>query len=160
MDNYLIEDFYYCENNWFSKNQFRVFRLNEVVEEEHENGIVKHFVPMMDGLFLKKEEFTDANGVIYVDNVMKDMRLTTYREIEPYVNHIYRNTEGSIKLYDVTEEKRKFFIKMKKEFQKRLEFEYLFRELRKFPYNNFYSENERIALSMLRSYYKCRILKV
>jgi len=157
MSDFLKEDYYYCNTNWLKEdNPTRVFRVKEIYQDTE--GI-NYFVPMMDEVFVTNEKHADSAGNIYVDNYLSQFREATLDEVEDYVMKAYERYPGTMQLHDNNHILIRLFKDMKKEFEKRRAFKDALEELKEFPNKEIYNSDEKYLLNLLRSYYKCRILK-
>lgn len=155
-NNWLIEDFYYCESkDWIKENTTRVFRLDSL--NENSDGI-QFFYPMKDDVYVTDEDVNE-NGEVHINCLSSMVELASYEQINTYIKTVYKDYNSNLKLYDNNKFLVDFYNKMKKEFEYRNLFMELLRELEGFDKFDIYHDDTRYLLNMFRSYYKCRILK-
>jgi len=159
MSSYLEEDFYYCITGWMiNENPTRVFRLHSVYEES--NGEM-YMYPMVDGIFVAASpgKNVDSNGFPSISCRIDQFRLASYSEIKEYITKVYSKTESDFRIYENKPWLRKLYKDMKESFTEELIFHQLLNSLKHFEKTDVYHSDERMLLNLLRSYYKCRILK-
>ena len=145
---YLIEDFYYCEDPEFcSENESRVFRLRQIKSSNDH----KFFYVMGDDMYAKEGYNT----------FLSNMRLATDDEIVKYVEDLYINVENDFNLYDVTPEIESGFNKLLIALWNGVKiFNHILKNLPNLNRDKIYHLRDKVVFNVLRSYYKCRILKI
>jgi len=158
MDEILTEDFYFCKSAWLIKdNPTRVFRVDRIYEEDSGHLF---FYPMVDNVFVT-DKHTDSNGVTHVNCQMDQFVKATYSEINEYITKVYMDIKHTtnFSIYENKPWLKKLYKDMEKTFYEQFIFNNLMDNLKHFEKSDVYHYDERMLLNLLRSYYKCRILK-